>query len=65
MVNNKGEQTMKLNDVITVQHSSEVDRWNRSDEKSQKWHDDMVSEINDLSDVVMEVKGSVSRINGK
>ena len=42
-----------------------VDRWNRSDEKSQKWHDDMVSEINDLSDVVMEVKGSVSRINGK
>ena len=42
-----------------------VDRWNRSDEKGQKWHDDMVSEISDLSDVIMEVKGSVSRIDGR
>ena len=28
-------------------------------------HEDTVKEINDLSDVMMEVKGSVSRINGK
>jgi len=26
---------------------------------------DLVKEINDMSDVLMEIKGSVSRINGK
>ena len=42
-----------------------LDRWNRSDETRDRRHEDMVKEINDLSDVMMEVKGSVSRINGK
>ena len=42
-----------------------LDRWNRSDEIRDRRHEDMVGELNDLSDVMMEVKGQVSRINGK
>ena len=42
-----------------------LDRWNRSDEIRDRRHEDMIKELNDLSDVMMEVKGSVSRINGK
>jgi len=42
-----------------------LDRWNRSDETRDRRHDDLVKELNDLSDVMMEVKGQVSRINGK
>ena len=42
-----------------------LDRWNRVDEKSDRRYEDLVKEVNDMSDVLMEVKGSVSRINGK
>ena len=42
-----------------------LDRWNRSDEIRDRRHEDTVKEINDMSDVLMEIKGSVSRINGK
>ena len=42
-----------------------LDRWNRSDEIRDRRHEDMVGELKDLSDVMMEVKGQVSRINGK
>ena len=42
-----------------------LDRWNRSDETRDRRHEDMIKEVNDLSDVMMEVKGSVSRINRK
>ena len=42
-----------------------IDRWNKSDETRDRRHEDMVKELNDLSDVVMEIKGQVSRINGK
>ena len=42
-----------------------IDRWNRSDETRDRRHEDMVKEINDMSDVLMEIKGSDSRINGK
>jgi|TARA_R100001530_G_scaffold64604_1_gene46368 hypothetical protein len=42
-----------------------VDRFNVSDAASQRHREDIVKELNDLSDVMMEVKGSVSRINGR
>ena len=42
-----------------------VDRLNVSDHSREKFNIDIIKEINDLSDVMMEVKGSVSRINGK
>jgi uncharacterized protein YoxC len=42
-----------------------VDRWNTSDQGREKFFMETVKEINDLSDVIMEIKGSVSRINGR
>ena len=42
-----------------------IERWNRSDETRDRRHENMLKEMNDISDVLMEVKGSVSRINGK
>ena len=42
-----------------------IDRWNKSDDIRDRRHEDMVKEINDLSDVMMEVKGNVSRIDGR
>ena len=42
-----------------------IDRWNKSDEVRDRRHEKMVEELNDLSDILMEVKGNLSRINGK
>ena len=42
-----------------------LDRWNKVDDNSIRHREQIVQELNDLSDVMMEVKGSVSRINGK
>ena len=42
-----------------------IDRWNKSDETRDRRHEKMVEELNDLSDILMEVKGNLSRINGK
>jgi len=58
----KSEKDIKNVETIVLKF---LDRWNRSDEIRDRRHEDMVKELNDLSDVMMEVKGSVSRINGK
>tara|TARA_R110002012_G_scaffold4795_3_gene21976 strand:- start:16395 stop:16715 length:321 start_codon:yes stop_codon:yes gene_type:complete len=42
-----------------------ISRWDKSDGVRDIRHEKLVSEINDLGDVMMEVKGSLSRINGK
>jgi len=42
-----------------------IERWNKSDEVRDRRHEKMVEELNDLSDILMEVKGNLSRINGK
>ena len=62
-VENKGQS----NDISNIESIvlKMLDRWNNSDEVSQRHREEMVRELNDLSDVMMEVKGSVSRINGK
>ena len=62
-VENKGQS----NDISNIESIvlKMLDRWNKSDEISQRHREEMVREVNDLSDVMMEVKGSVSRINGK
>ena len=62
-IENKGQS----NDIANIESIvlKFLDRWNKSDETRDRRHEDMVKEINDLSDVMMEVKGSVSRINGK
>ena len=60
---NKGqEETLENMEGMIIKL---IDRWNKSDEVRDRRHEDTIKEINDLSDVVMEVKGSVSRINGK
>ena len=66
-------EALKVENKGQYQHISNIesillkllDRWNKSDETRDRRHEDMVKEVNDLSDVMMEVKGSVSRINGK
>ena len=62
-IENKGQS----NDISNIESVllKMLDRWNKSDETRDRRHEDMVKEVNDLSDVMMEVKGSVSRINGK
>ena len=62
-VENKGQS----NDISNIESIvlKMLDRWNKSDEISQRHREEMVRELNDLRDVMMEVKGSVSRINGK
>ena len=60
---NKGqEETLENMEGMIIKL---IDRWNKSDETRDRRHEDMVKEVNDLSDVMMEVKGSVSRINGR
>ena len=60
---NKGqEETLENMEGMIIKL---IDRWNKSDDTRDRRHEDTVKEINDLSDVMMEVKGSVSRINGR
>ena len=40
-----------------------VDRMNVTDSTSQSHREDIVKEMNDLSDVLMEIKGNIARIN--
>ena len=42
-----------------------VDRFNVTDRTSQSHREDIVKELNELSQDIAEVKGSVSRINGR
>ena len=39
-----------------------VDRMNVSDHSSQRHREDIVKEMNDLSDILMEIKGNIARI---
>ena len=40
-----------------------IDRFNVSDSNREKFNMDIIKEINDISDVVMEIKGNISRMN--
>lgn len=62
-IENKG-QSQKIDNIEAIILKM-LDRWNNSDATRDRRHEEMVREVNDLSDVMMEVKGSVSRINGK
>ena len=54
----------KLNEIEDISIKL-IDRWNRSDDVRDRRYEDTIKELNDLSDVVMEIKGQISRINGK
>ena len=62
-IENKG-QSQKIDNIEGIILKL-LDRWNASASTRARRHEDMVKEVNSLSDVMMEVKGSVSRINGK
>ena len=60
---NKGqEETLENMEGMIIKL---IERWNRSDETRDRRHEDTIKEINDMSDVLMEIKGNVSRINGR
>ena len=42
-----------------------INRWNQSDEKLDRKFDNMTKELNDLDNQVSEIKGVISRLNGK
>ena len=42
-----------------------IGRWNQSDDKLDRKFDNITKEINDLDNQVSELKGSMSRINGR
>jgi len=42
-----------------------INRWNRSDDKLDRKFDSITKEINDLDNQVSEIKGIISRLNGK
>jgi cell division protein FtsL len=51
----------KLNEIEEISIKL-IDRWNRSDETRDRRHEDMMKEVDDLSDSVAYLKG---RINGR
>ena len=62
-IENKGQsETLENSEAMIIKL---MDRWNKSDETRDRRHEKMVEELNDLSDIMMEVKGNLSRINGK
>ena len=58
------EQSVRIANIESIVLKF-LERWNRSDETRDRRHEDLVKEVNDMSDVLMEIKGSVSRINGR
>ena len=58
------EQTKVLNNLeqITIKL---IDRFNKSDTTSNEHRQDVLKEISDLAEKVAEMRGNLSRINGK
>ena len=42
-----------------------INRWNQSDDQLDRKFDSLTKEINDLDNQVSEIKGIISRLNGK
>ena len=62
-VENKGQsETLENMEGMIIKL---IGRWNQSDDKLDRKFDAITKEINDLDNQVSELKGSMSRINGK
>ena len=62
-VENKGQsETLENMEGMIIKL---IGRWNQSDDKLDRKFDAMTKEINDLDNQVSELKGSMSRINGR
>jgi len=62
-IENKGQsETLENTEGMIIKL---ITRWNASDDKLDRKFDALTKEINDLDNQVSEIKGSLSRINGK
>lgn len=62
-VENKGQsETLENMEGMIIKL---IGRWNTSDDKLDRKFDAMTKDINDLDNQVSELKGSISRINGR
>jgi len=62
-VENKGQsETLENMEGMVIKL---ITRWNQSDDKLDRKFDAITKEINDLDNQVSELKGSMSRINGR
>ena len=62
-IENKGQsETLENMEGMVIKL---INRWNTSDDKLDRKFDAMTKEINDLDNQISEVKGSLSRINGR
>ena len=62
-IENKGQsETLENTEGMIIKL---INRWNQSDDKLDRKFDNMTKEINDLDNQVSEIKGSLSRVNGK
>jgi|TARA_R100000664_G_scaffold14874_1_gene23287 archaellum component FlaC len=62
-VENKGQsETLENMEGMIIKL---IGRWNQSDDKLDRKFDAITKEINDLDNQVSELKGSMSRINGR
>ena len=62
-VENKGQsETLENMEGMIIKL---IGRWNSSDDKLDRKFDALTKEVNDLDNQVSEIKGSLSRINGK
>jgi|TARA_R110000744_G_scaffold178592_3_gene297584 hypothetical protein len=62
-VENKGQsETLENMEGMIIKL---IGRWNTSDDKLDRKFDAMTKEINDMDNQLSEIKGSLSRMNGK
>ena len=62
-IENKGQsETLENMEGMVIKL---INRWNQSDDKLDRKFDAMTKGINDLDNQISEVKGSLSRINGR
>tara|TARA_R110002110_G_scaffold400167_1_gene616362 strand:+ start:34 stop:351 length:318 start_codon:yes stop_codon:yes gene_type:complete len=62
-IENKGQsETLENMESMIIKL---IGRWNTSDDKLDRKFDAMTKEINDMDNQLSEIKGSLSRMNGK
>ena len=62
-IENKGQsETLENMESMVIKL---INRWNNSDDKLDRKFDSLTKEINDLDNQVSEIKGIISRLNGK
>jgi len=62
-IENKGQsETLQNMESMIIKL---IDRWNKSDETRDRRHEKLVEELNDQSSILMEIKGNLSRLNGR